>query len=189
MSEAFLVGEPLALDLVNTHPAGTDLLTTPEQLAAWLRQQNHRLPEPPPEQLSADDVDAVRQVRDHIAAICAALLHNRRPPAAALRGLDTAQSAAPAIRHLHWNGTALATTTHRTGPPGARLAAALAESAVDLLTDPAIARLKQCEADDCVLLFLPAHPRRRWCSPQRCGNRIRVARYYDRHTKRASGSA
>ncbi|GAB0105874.1 hypothetical protein JMUB6875_48560 [Nocardia sp. JMUB6875] len=24
--------------------------------------------------------------------------------------------------------------------------------------------------------------RRRWCSPQRCGNRIRVARYYDRHT-------
>ncbi|WP_369690195.1 CGNR zinc finger domain-containing protein [Nocardia sienata] len=25
------------------------------------------------------------------------------------------------------------------------------------------------------------HPRRRWCSPQRSGNRVRVARYYDRH--------
>ena len=28
---------------------------------------------------------------------------------------------------------------------------------------------------------LPAHPRRRWCSPARCGNRARVARYYQRH--------
>jgi predicted RNA-binding Zn ribbon-like protein len=31
------------------------------------------------------------------------------------------------------------------------------------------------------MLFLPAHPRRRWCSPQLCGNRVRVARYYRRH--------
>ncbi|MEU9839973.1 CGNR zinc finger domain-containing protein [Actinomadura sp. NPDC048032] len=38
-----------------------------------------------------------------------------------------------------------------------------------------------CEADDCVLLFLPAHPRRRWCSAARCGNRVRVARHYRRH--------
>ncbi|GAA2507323.1 hypothetical protein GCM10023100_41830 [Actinocorallia cavernae] len=29
---------------------------------------------------------------------------------------------------------------------------------------------------------LPAHPRRRWCSPARCGNRARVARYYQRHS-------
>jgi predicted RNA-binding Zn ribbon-like protein len=71
------------------------------------------------------------------------------------------------------------TWASRAGP---RLAAALAESAVELLGSPAVARLKQCEADDCVLLFLPAHPRRRWCSPQRCGNRIRVARYYGRHS-------
>jgi predicted RNA-binding Zn ribbon-like protein len=31
------------------------------------------------------------------------------------------------------------------------------------------------------MVFLPAHPRRRWCSPTRCGNRARVARYYQRH--------
>nr|WP_067513746.1 CGNR zinc finger domain-containing protein [Nocardia puris] len=54
-------------------------------------------------------------------------------------------------------------------------------TAADLLTDPALARLKRCEAEDCVLLFLPAHPRRRWCSPTRCGNRARVNRYYHRH--------
>jgi predicted RNA-binding Zn ribbon-like protein len=33
----------------------------------------------------------------------------------------------------------------------------------------------------CRLLFLPAHPRRRWCSRVLCGNRVRVTRYYQRH--------
>lgn len=103
------------------------------------------------------------------------------PPAAALRGLEAAQSAAPAIRRLRWDGGGFTGTIHRNGPVSARLAAELAEAAVDLLTDPAVGRVRRCAAEDCVLLFLPAHPRRRWCSPQRCGNRVRVARHYERH--------
>ncbi|NUP28431.1 MAG: CGNR zinc finger domain-containing protein [Nocardia sp.] len=185
MSEAPLTGEPPALDLVNTCPAGQDLLSTPDQLAEWLLRQAGRLPERGPAHPSADDLDQVRRIRAHLKAVFDALLHHRRPPAAALRGLNDAQSAAPAIRHLEWTGDTLTATVRRTGTTGARLAAALAESAAELLADPSIARLKQCEAQDCVLLFLPAHPRRRWCSPQRCGNRVRVARYYDRH-KQAS---
>ncbi|MGV9408640.1 CGNR zinc finger domain-containing protein [Nocardia sp. NPDC003693] len=182
MREAsFLIGEPLALDLVNTRPAGIDLLSTPDQLADWLGKQADRLPERP-EHPTAEDLRHVRRVRDQVATVLEALLDHRPPPSAALRGLTDAQSAAPAIRRLEWNGTAVTATAHRTGDSGPRLAAALAESAVELLTDPGISRLKRCEADDCVLLFVPAHPRRRWCSPQRCGNRVRVARYYDRHS-------
>ncbi|WP_416561724.1 CGNR zinc finger domain-containing protein [Nocardia testacea] len=180
-SAEFPVGEPLALDLVNTRPARGDLLNTPDRLADWLRQQADRLPENPPEHLTTEALRQVQQVRDHISTVLEALLNHRRPPEAALHGLAEAQSAAPAVRHLVWDGTALTATVRRTGTGGTRLAAALAEAAVELLADPAIARLKQCEADDCVLLFIPAHPRRRWCSPQRCGNRVRVARYYDRH--------
>jgi hypothetical protein len=56
-------------------------------------------------------------------------------------------------------------------PYGARLAAHLAEAAADLLTDPKADRVRACEAADCVMLFQPAHPRRRWCSAARCGNR------------------
>ena len=56
-----------------------------------------------------------------------------------------------------------------------------AEAAAGLLADPSVTKIRQCEADDCVLLFLPAHPRRRWCSAARCGNRVRVARHYQRH--------
>jgi predicted RNA-binding Zn ribbon-like protein len=69
----------------------------------------------------------------------------------------------------------------RGGPLGVRLAAVLAEAAADLLASPAVTKIRECAADDCVLVFLPAHPRRRWCSATRCGNRVRVARYYERH--------
>ena len=50
-----------------------------------------------------------------------------------------------------------------------------------LLADPAAGRVRGCEGPGCLLLFLPAHPRRRWCSPDLCGNRVRVARHYRRH--------
>ena len=102
-------------------------------------------------------------------------------PADALHRLNAAPADAPAIRQLAWDGSAVTATVRRNGASAEKLAAVLAEAAIDLLTDPAIGKLRRCEADDCVLLFLPAHPRRRWCSPDRCGNRVRVARYYQRH--------
>ncbi|WP_433601566.1 hypothetical protein ACQPXH_07480 [Nocardia sp. CA-135953] len=46
-------------------------------------------------------------------------------------------------------------TLRRNGAAAEKPAAILAEAA-DLLADPSIGKLKRCEADDCVLLFLPA---------------------------------
>lgn len=178
-SEA-LVGEHLAIDLVNTRPAGVDLLGTAAQLAHWLRLQEHRLPEDFADPAGAE-LRAVHDVREHIHAALTALRRGVRPPAAALRGLSEALSAAPAVRHLEWDGERCVARPRRAGTASARLAAVLAEAAVDLLTDPAVDRLRQCAAEDCVMLFVPAHPRRQWCSPERCGNRARVARYYQRH--------
>ncbi|WP_234421861.1 CGNR zinc finger domain-containing protein [Streptomyces sp. CB00316] len=62
-----------------------------------------------------------------------------------------------------------------------RLAALFAEDAAALLAGPAGGRVRACAAEECVMLFVPAHPSRRWCSPARCGNRARVARCYQRH--------
>ncbi|MFF1398108.1 CGNR zinc finger domain-containing protein [Streptomyces sp. NPDC058287] len=182
-----LTGEPLALDLVNTRPTGpdgrpADLIDTPRRLAAWLDLEADRLPgdfsRPAP---TADDLAAVHAVRAHIEAAVRAVTDGNAPPPSALRALTEAQRLAPAVRELVWDGTAVTAAPRRTGPLGVRLAAHLAESAADLLADPGIGRVRQCEAEDCVLLFLPAHPRRRWCSAARCGNRARVARYYQRH--------
>ncbi|MEV4235967.1 MULTISPECIES: CGNR zinc finger domain-containing protein [unclassified Nocardia] len=181
MSEALLIGEPLALDLVNTRPTGVDLLATPDDLANWLALQAERFPELAVAHPTSADLAAVHAARDHISAVLDALLHDRHPPVDALRGLNATQSAAPAIRQLEWDGDAVIATMRRNGTTAEKLAAVVAEAAADLLADPSIGKLKRCEADDCVLLFLPAHPRRRWCSAERCGNRVRVARYYQRH--------
>ncbi|SNQ47306.1 conserved hypothetical protein [Frankia canadensis] len=182
-----LTGEPLILDLVNTRPhtaAGPmDLLSTPAGLQAWLGIQAYRLLTPVPVTAPTEaDLAAVHAVREHSAT---AIDHARRgecPPRAALHALSSALGDAPAYRELGWDGTAVTSTPRRAGSLGARLAAELAEAAADLLTNPqTIALVRACAAEDCVLLFLPAHPRRRWCSASRCGNRARVARYYQRH--------
>jgi predicted RNA-binding Zn ribbon-like protein len=182
IEHAPMIGEPLAVDLVNTRPQGTDLLADPEMLAAWLVLQADRIPEPAAAvKPTASDLAAVLAVREHTAAAFGALLNGKRPPQTALDGLNAAQAAAPAVRHLDWEGDSVTSAVQRTGTSAAILAAILAESAANVLADPAIAKLKRCEADDCAMVFLPAHPRRRWCSPERCGNRARVARYYQRH--------
>ncbi|MET9515639.1 ABATE domain-containing protein [Streptomyces sp. NPDC002994] len=181
-----LTGEPLALDLVNTRPRGADLLGTPAQLRAWIDLQGDRLAELQCAATETGQVDlaavrAVCAVREHTATAIRGHLLGQPPPAAALRALNDAQGAAPAVRELGWQDGAFTAASRRTGPLAVRLAAVLAEAATDLLAGPAIDRVRACEAEDCVLLFLPAHPRRRWCSPTRCGNRARVARYYQRH--------
>lgn len=179
-----LTGEPLAVDLVNTRPTSGDLLATPDDLRAWLNLQVDRFPEA--RQLAATefggpDLAVVRELRDHIARALDHARHGTPPHVDDLEALHQAQRAAPAITELSWNGAAVTASRRRTGPPGARLAAWLAEAAADLLADPAVTRIRQCEAADCVMLFLAGHPRRRWCSSTRCGNRVRVARHYQRH--------
>ncbi|THV41186.1 CGNR zinc finger domain-containing protein [Glycomyces buryatensis] len=177
-----LVGEPLAVDLVNTRPVGQDLLATTGMLASWLALEADRLPGLEVDRnLTDDDLEAVHRVRECIANALAALMNGQHPPKSALDGLNRALAAAPATRRLEWVDGAVVAGSKRAGTSAEWLAAMLAESAADLLTDPSISKLRRCEADDCVMLFLPAHPRRRWCAPERCGNRARVARYYQRH--------
>jgi predicted RNA-binding Zn ribbon-like protein len=72
------------------------------------------------------------------------------------------------------------------GPPKcAALLAVIARDAVELLTDPvARASLRECEGDNCPIVYLDTSRgrRRRWCSSEVCGNRERVAR----HRRRAA---
>ncbi|MFE7626407.1 CGNR zinc finger domain-containing protein [Streptomyces sp. NPDC057509] len=181
-----MTGEPLALDLLNTLPytaqgAPADHLADAAGLRAWLALEGERLPAAGAGAVEPDDAAAVREVRAHAAAAVAAVRRGERPPASALRGLNDAQLAAPAVRYATWDGDAVVVEDRRPGTLGSQVAAALAAEVAGLLADPDIRKVRECEADDCTMLFLPAHPRRRWCSAARCGNRARVARYYQRH--------
>lgn len=178
-----LTGEPLALDLVNTRPPTGDLLATTANLRAWLQLQAERFDEArelATSELGLGDLAAVHDVREHTASAIERALRGEQPPADDLEALNQAQRAAPSILQLAWGGGAVSAARRRSGTPSERLPAWLAEAGAEFLAEPAIAKVRQCEADDCVMLFLPAHPRRRWCSAARCGNRVRVARHYQR---------
>lgn len=176
-----VTAQPLALDLVNTvasPPGGeADLLESADDLRAWLAAERDRLDV----RDGQIDIGAVRALRAHITDAVEAARAGTPPPTGALRAITDAQRTAPAYSELVWNGQAVTAATRRSGNATAILLAQIAEAAAALLASPAISLVRRCEGPGCRILFLPAHPRRRWCSPATCGNRARVARYYRRH--------
>jgi len=182
-----LLTEPVALDLVNSRfhlPEGwMDLLDHPEHRTEWLTAESARLGifAAPVAARSEKVAAAIKTVREHVAAAIEPARQGKKPPARALSELNGALRAAPAVPQARWDGSTVVATTDRAGPLSLRLAAGFAEAAVELFADPAIRRVRRCDAPSCVILFLPRNPNRRWCTPTVCGNRARVARYYLRH--------
>ncbi|MEU9556971.1 CGNR zinc finger domain-containing protein [Streptomyces fumanus] len=175
----------LCLDLLaTTHP--TERLDSVEVLRAWITGAGLV---PPGTCLAHADAGwpaAFRELR----AQTALLVRDRLAPGtrayalALARVNDTARAAPPAPRAVPGADGSL--VRELTGPPEcAALLGAVARDAVELLTDPvARAALRQCEGDNCPIVYLDTSRgrRRRWCSSEVCGNRERVAR----HRRRAA---
>jgi len=53
-------------------------------------------------------------------------------------------------------------------------------SAIELLTSDDLERVKQCGRCDWLFLDRSRNQRRRWCSMSACGNRVKMARRYER---------
>lgn len=64
----------------------------------------------------------------------------------------------------------------------------LAEAAARLLTEKDLTLVRRCENPACVLHFYDTsrNHRRRWCSMDICGNRMKVAAHYRRQTGEAA---
>jgi predicted RNA-binding Zn ribbon-like protein len=181
-----LLGEPLAVDLVNT-VVGTrdgphDLLASPGGLDNWLQAEAHRLP-PGAASAAAPSRDTAVQLREALRALFRAALEGAAPESAALAVVNEASAAAPPHSEVVWDGNHGWTAQEGYGPApsGAAVLAAIARSGIALLGGPDRDRLRACGGPGCVLLFVARNPRRRWCAEQGCGNRVRVARHYRRH--------
>jgi predicted RNA-binding Zn ribbon-like protein len=184
-----LLGEPLAIDLVNTvaavGPGGSvvDLIATPDGLRAWISAQADRLG------AVQDSTDAlVRELpsllalREAIRALFRAAMRDEPPDAGALAHVNGASAAAPYYPVLEWEAEVppYALTRHQADGPVTVPLALVARSCLDLLAGEQRHLLRACAGPGCVLLFLATHPRRHWCSTATCGNRARVARHYRR---------
>ncbi|MDN0197155.1 ABATE domain-containing protein [Streptomyces sp. S.PNR 29] len=175
----------ICLDLLaTTHPV--ERLDSLEVLRAWITGSGLVPRGTPLVRADASWLVAFRELRGHTAR----LVHGRQAPdgrpydLALARVNELARAAPPAPRAVPGEDGAL--VRELSAPPGcAELLGAVARDAVDLLTDPvARASLRQCEGDNCPIVYLDTSRghRRRWCSSEVCGNRERVAR----HRRRAA---
>ncbi|MBO1337541.1 ABATE domain-containing protein [Streptomyces sp. VRA16 Mangrove soil] len=172
----------LCLDLVATaHPV--ERLTSPDRLRAWLAGAG-LLPPGSDVRVPPGWLAAFHELRGHIGQLVRGELAGR-PAHAALERVNLLARAAPpapcAVRTSE--GTLVRSLYAEPGCPA--LLAAVARDTVDLLTDPAArGALRQCEGDNCPIIYLDTSRgrRRRWCSSEVCGNRERVAR----HRRRAA---
>ncbi|MGW0146929.1 CGNR zinc finger domain-containing protein [Streptomyces sp. NPDC003333] len=177
----------VSLDLLATaHPC--ERFVSVEVLCAWIGESGLVPPHTPLGHADASWVIGFREVRAFLDQLVRGALPGPAPRPSYDRVLervnDVARAAPPAPRAVRGGDGTLVRRLER--PPAcAELLGALARDALELLTDPvARAGLRECEGDNCPLVYLDTSRgrRRRWCSSEVCGNRERVAR----HRRRAA---
>jgi predicted RNA-binding Zn ribbon-like protein len=187
-----LWGGRLCLDFANTvdwsaadqpvSPA-TEVLRTPDALARWGRRLgllgDERL-------LNLDEAElaAAGRLRSALHAIFSAIARGQAPPPTALRALQEDHGAAMAAGALAAGPQDWRMQWSRDDPRRIRFLVAL--DAVALLGDAQrLPRVKRCPGPDCGWLFLDTSGRRRWCSMQTCGSRVKMRRLYRRRSQKA----
>ncbi|WP_433376734.1 CGNR zinc finger domain-containing protein [Actinoplanes sp. CA-142083] len=166
-------GEPLvAIDLADTVMLAVnppiDLLSSERAATAWWELQAPRLPVGP-----APSLAETRRLR----AAIRHLIEARDLDPGAIDTLNAIAAQAPASPRLSADG--LRETRWHGGD--ARLAAVAGEAIALLADSERLDLLRRCANPACSMLFLAENKRRRWCAPNVCGNRVRVARHHERH--------
>ena len=175
-------GEPIVgVDLINTvaapGSAAEDLLSTDRDAEAWWRIEESRVPDG-----ERPDARALQRLRSALRETIEAVVDNRPVPQAAVSDLNFFMQSVPASTRLLRSGTRLrAETRWHVEYGGNPRLAFIAAQAAEFLSDPAqVTRLRRCANPACLMIFVAVNPRRSWCAPGVCGNRVRVARHYRR---------
>ncbi|MGY6023233.1 CGNR zinc finger domain-containing protein [Streptomyces spinosirectus] len=176
----------ICLDLLaTTHPE--ERFDSVEVLRAWITAAGLAPPGTPLAHADASWLVGFRELRGHVDELIRSRFAAEPRPSydiALARVNEAARVAPPAPRAVRIQDGSL--VRELDAPPEcAQLLGAIARDVVELLTDPvARAGLRQCEGDNCPIVYVDSSRgrRRRWCSSEVCGNRERVAR----HRRRAA---
>ncbi len=185
------------------HGGVADLLSTPEEAAAWLTEHEQlvarvlgsdsdlgRFLHPNREEILPNLQEDLVQIRRAVRALFARAVAPGEPSKADAGRLMEVEDALRLVNgaadrlgttHLEWVDEPSVRWAYRTEDPVALLVGAIGRSAIDFLASPDRARLRACPAARCVKYFLQDDPRQTWCSPA-CGNRERVNRHYRKRT-------
>ena len=177
-------GGPIAVDLVNT------TWNNDGQIVDWLDEDAavRDFAETYGTHCSTADVPAVRQslvrARDMVRDVLTTAVTDEQWGALQAR-INDELTDAPLVLDVS-AGTAHTDPTHR--EPTRQLAVRALVSAVEVKRDHG-GRARCCQHPDCMLWFIDVSKggQRRWCSMERCGNRAKAQRHYER--TRANKSA
>jgi predicted RNA-binding Zn ribbon-like protein len=173
----------LGLALVNTELAHrgepVDLLVDGAAVTGWLEARG--LGGSVSQAITPADVDGLRRLRSAIRAAFLARIAGDPLDPDSLRTLNAASAVGPRAPRLTWAvaGPELEWADPRAGTGVDVAVATIAADAIEVVSGPLGDALRACEAHGCVRLFLQDHGRRRWCS-RTCGDRVRVARHYEK---------
>lgn len=161
-----LVGR-LSLDLVATE------LRSTQDLSAWLAASSLEVEDVA---CTPRELAAARRVAKAVEAGALAAARNRRPPDDAVTLLNRAAALPPLTPRLDPDTRDF--SWHR--PSVGAAMSEVARDALAMLGDPEQRRrVRTCANPDCERLFYDdSRPgRRRWCSPERCGDQARARAY------------
>ena len=158
----------------------SDALASRAEAQAWMRAHDLLMPG---RLLSKEEYRRALALRQALRAFIEAAPAKRSKNRNIGEGLETAAAAFPLLLTTAQHGLALS-------PKGTnRLGHVLAE--LNHLVETAqLDRLKMCESPECHWVFFdrtkPAN--RRWCSSDRCGNRVKVRAFRERHRSDGGGA-
>ena len=165
-------GGHVALDLTATLAGRAkaqprELLAQPADLLRWLASAGM-----PVADATEADLHAAHGLREAIYALALARIGRADAPEARDR-INNAASGVPALPRLESDGA-----ISLSGSAEAMLTL-IAREAIFLFGSERSVQVRQCEADNCTLLFVDASRRgdRRWCSMAGCGNRAKLAEF------------
>lgn len=185
--ELVLPDEPAPVRLMNTtwtaRDGVFDVLADVSDLRVFLAA----IGRPVPSDVGPTHLAAAHELRTGLRTLAEAA---RRPAAftsewdAAVETINRALALAPAVDVLTAASEGL-TLSRADGSSFLASLSRLAREGAEVLVDRS-RPLRACHAPGCGLYFVRNHQRRRWCGTD-CGNRVRAARYYQRH--RGNGSS
>ncbi len=178
-AHVFICGN-LALDFAATlrgrRSTRSETLATPARLDAWYLEStlvDALYPSGPPDLVQA------KAAREAIYELVTARLRKTDYDPEALEVVNRTVRRPAAVPQLTVSG-------RRTEATPAEALSSLARTAVELLSGPDTALLKECDNPECTTVYLDRSRggRRQWCSMDPCGNKIKAAAYRARKKAR-----
>jgi predicted RNA-binding Zn ribbon-like protein len=164
----------LCLEFLTTGGPGTlsgyETLHTPDDLAGWCAASRLHLA-PGDVHISVGEFRAARWLREALWRLARALVQGRPPHPRDIDEVNQAAQLPPLVPQI-----AAAEHSRYLPADAFQVLSSIARDAVELFTGPLAARVRECAAPDCSLVFVDtSRPgRRRWCTMERCGNRHKV---------------